>query len=139
MKWILILLLMTSCGATHYLKKAERSLKKAEQLGATVKRDTTMVKLRVDGPSADFKLGDIVFQRSEFSYERPVLKDTIIYKNKIKLQVKDSLVYVDCPEIEKEVPVAVNTEISSGHSTWDLVILAIVALVVGCVIGRILK
>ena len=40
LKFLAILFVMTSCGAAYHLKRAEKHLKKAEQLGAKVTADT---------------------------------------------------------------------------------------------------
>ena len=130
---------MSSCGATHYLKKAERSIAKAKEKGATVKTDTTFHTFKIEGTKGEFNLGDIVLNRTEFAYERPILKDTIIYKNKIKLQVKKETVYVECPEVIKEVPVEVKTEISSGYGVWDIIKWCLFVLIVGFLLGKLIR
>lgn len=132
MKKLLITILLISglwsCGPSHYLKKAERALKKAEQLGANVKSDTVFIEKQVIVPEVKT---DTVFKSR--------VGDTV-YISKEKLKIK----YVKLPSdsvfiegkcksdtVEINVPYTVTKEIKSGASTWDLVILGTVLFVIG--------
>lgn len=139
MKYIIILILLTSCGPAAYLKRAERSIAKAKEKGAVVKSDTTFHTFKVEGAKGEFNLGDIIFQRKDNVHERPILKDTIIYKDRIKIKVEKEKIFVECPDVKEEVPVAINTNISAGYTNWDLIKLALVALIVGFLLGKIIK
>ena len=138
LRYLILLFLLSSCGQTFYIKKAERALKKAEQLGADVSADTIYKDLKVVGAKATFNLGNTILQRNEFQYERLKLKDTTIYQNNIKIQFKDSLIYVDCPDNDIKVPTSVNTKIESGHSTWDVLKWCLIVLVVAVLLTRLL-
>jgi len=130
---------MSSCGASHYLKKAERSIAKAKEKGAVVKTDTTFHTFKIEGAKGQFDLGDIVLNRKDNIHERPILKDTVIYKDRIRTEIKDNKIFVECPDEEKEVPVAVTTEISAGYTVWDLIKMALFGAVVGFILGKVIK
>jgi len=139
MKYILILILLTSCGPAAYLKRAERSIAKAKEKGAKVKTDTTFHTFKIEGAKGQFDLGDIILQRKDNVHERPILKDTVIYKDRIRTEIKDNKIFVECPDEEKEVPVAVTTEISAGYTVWDLIKIALFGAVVGFLLGKVIK
>jgi len=64
---IILIILLSSCGPNFYLKKAEKALKKAEQLGAVITADTVYKErlvfvdsIRVDSIFTS-KVGDTVY------------------------------------------------------------------------------
>lgn len=139
MRYIIILILLTSCGPAAYLKRAERSIAKAKEKGAVVKSDTTFHTFKVEGAKGEFNLGDIVLNRKDFTRDRLVLKDTVIYKDKIKIKVEKEKIQVECPDVKEKVPVVIDTKISAGYTTWDLIKLSIVVLIVGFLLGKVIK
>jgi hypothetical protein len=144
---LLILVLLSSCGPTWHLQQAKKHIKKAEQKGANIVADTTYkkIKFEIDGPKTSFSLGPTVLQRKDGVVNRYVLKDTIIYKDRIKTEIRDNTVYVECPDQEKEVevPVAVDTTIKAGYTKWQLISNAIGAglfmFVVGFLLSKVVK
>lgn len=133
-----LLLFLTSCGASHYLKKAERALKKAEQLGAKIDSDTVFVDKEVIVPKIEF---DTVLRQVDFRDTIIVEKDKVVTRLKINTVTKEVFVHTECPPdtLIIRVPVTVNREISSGYSLWELIILAIACLAVGYGAGRFVK
>lgn len=142
MRYLVILLLLCSCGPASKLRRAERLIKAAMADGAKVKTDTVY--------------RDIKFTAPEISFETTLLSpnwnDTLYITGKDSIQVKikrtpatksePEVVYVEakCPErdVTTSVPVAVNQKISAGYTLWDLIILVIFCLVVGYFGGHIL-
>jgi len=150
MKKLLIILsagFFVSCGPAWHLKKANQHIQKAKDKGATITSDTTKVKVafNVPGAKTTFDLGPIVVNRRDGTQFVPVLKDTVIYKDRIKTIIKDNTVAVECPDEVKvvEVPVEVKHNISSGYTTWQVIryVLggALFALVVGFLLSKIIK
>lgn len=138
MRWLAIILLLSSCGPSHYLKKAERALKKAEQLGASVKSDTVYIDREIIVPQTHF---DTVLSMQNFRDTITVTKDRVVTRVKVNTVEKKIFVETECPPdtIKIRVPVTVTREISSGYSLWELIILALAALAVGFGAGRFLK
>jgi hypothetical protein len=136
MKYFILLLLLSSCGPTFYLKRAERDLKKAEQLGAKVKSDTVWKEKIVYVP--EYKT-DTLIKRVDFRDTITLETTKVLTKVKVNTVTKEVYIESKCKSdtVKIRVPFTVTKEIKSGHSTWDLIILSIVVLLVGAVLGRI--
>lgn len=136
--WIILALLVSACGPSHYLKKAERALKKAEQLGADVSSDTVYVTREIITPKIEF---DTVFRQVDFRDTITVEKEKVVTRVKINTITKEIFVSTECPSdtVRIQVPISVSREISAGYTLWELIILAIAALAVGFVVGRFIK
>lgn len=138
MRYILLSLLLCGCGAAHQLRKAERAIAKAKELGAKVNSDTTWATIKFVAPSQHF----------ETVLSDPNWRDTVYVKGADSISVKilripatstaPEKVYIsaDCPEreVEKKVPVGVSTSISAGYSLYDLIICAIAFAVIGYIV-----
>jgi hypothetical protein len=137
MRWLAIILLMSSCGPSHYLKKAERALKKAEQLGADISADTVYLDREIIVPKTHF---DTVLTEVNFRDTITVVKDRVVTKVKVNTVEKKIFVETECPSdtVKIKVPVRVIRKISAGYSLWELIILAVAALAVGFAAGRFL-
>jgi len=136
MKYLILAIVLTSCGtfdkANKQLKKAERHLNRAIELGAKVERDTIWMLQEWIIPEAKT---DTVFKIST---------DTVtIEKERLKIKflvnkVTDS-VFVEgkcLPDtVRKEVPVIVEKKIQTGYSTWDMVVLGIVIAIIAFFVG----
>jgi hypothetical protein len=119
--YILAVALLTSCGPNFYLRKAERALKKAEQLGANVSRDTIFIEKVVTVPEVKT---DTVFSSTE--------GDTVyISKDRLKLKyvnLPGDSVFIEgkCESdtVKIEVPVTITKEIkaTSWLKWWHLLI-----------------
>jgi hypothetical protein len=132
-----ILALLTSCSSMK-LRRAERLIKKAEQLGATWRTDT----VTIEHP---FFLPEI--RRDTTVIIKP--GDTVVIeKERLRVQLvraPGDTVYVEAvcaaDTVYKEVPVAV-TKTIEARCRWTLgtvVLWALIMLVAGVVIGFILK
>lgn len=130
MRWLAIILLLSSCGPSYYLKKAERALKKAEQLGADISADTVYVDREIIVPETHF---DTVLTEVNFRDTITVTKDRVVTRVKVNTVEKKIFVETECPPdtLKIRVPVTVTKEISAGYSLWEMIILAIVCLLVG--------
>ena len=139
LSYILLIIFFTGCAsnkANRKLKRANRLIGEAEQLGVKWHSDTVKTKFKFEGAKASLNW-NVVLNRKESTRDRPVFKDTTIFINKIKVQTKDSLVYIECPEVEGEVATAINKEIKTGLGVLTVVQWSVLALLVGAVLARI--
>lgn len=138
MRYLFIVLILSSCGPSHYLKKAERALKKAEELGASVKSDTVYIDKEIIVPKTHF---DTVLRQVNFRDTITIEKDKVITRLKVDTITKEIFVETRCPEkkVVVKVPHTVTKTISAGYTLWELIILAIAALAVGFAAGRFIK
>lgn len=132
---ILIIFTLIGCGPTFYLKKAERALKKAEQLGAKVGSDTVYVErtvfvdsVRVDSVFTS-KVGDTVY----------LTKDRLKVKY-VKLPGDSVFIEGKCEAdtIRIQVPVTVTKNIESGYGVWDILKWCLFIAIVAVLLTRIL-
>jgi len=136
MRYLILIILLSSCGPTFYLKKAERALKKAEQLGAQVRTDTIYKErlVFIDSVRVDSiftaKQGDTVF----------ISKDKLQIKY---VRLKGDSVFIEgkceADTIKIQVPVSVTKEIKSGLGIWTVIQWSLLALIVGFVVSKIWK
>lgn len=148
MKGLLLgLFLLTGCSAAWNLQQAEKHIEKAKQKGADVKSDTTYTKLKFEwkGAKTTFDLGPTILQRKDGVVNKYILKDTVIYKDRIRTEIKDNTVYVECPDEKKEavVPTAIDTTVSAGYTEfqhWSQIVgYSIITLLVGIFFGPAIK
>lgn len=124
-----ILWVLTGCGPAYHLKKAK-------QLGAEVKTDTVYHDVKVFIPLVKV---DTVF--------RSMPGDTVtITKDRLQMkyvQIQGGTVYLQgkcLPDtIKVNVPYAVTTTIKAGYTGWKLVGMIIFGLIVGFLVGWIIK
>lgn len=120
MRWLSLLIisiLLSGCGVRYHLKRAQRHLKKAEQLGADVEKDTVYLDNTVFVPEVT---KDTVFQS--------VQGDTVvIQKEKLSIRyvrLPQEKVYIEgkcLPDtIKIKVPVQVKTTIGCPPCKWRL-------------------
>ena len=133
---LLIIFLLSSCGPTFYLKKAERALKKAEQLGAQVQVDTIYKEhlvfvdsIRVDSIFTS-KVGDTVY----ISKDRLKIKYVHLKGDSVFIEGK-----CEADTVKIQVPVSVTKEIKSGLGIWTVIQWSLLALIVGFVVSKIWK
>jgi hypothetical protein len=135
--FLIILLLFTGCAsnkANRKLKRAEKLIAQAEQLGVKWQTDTVFKKIPVFIPQVRT---DTIFTSS--------LGDTVVIQ-KERLQIKyvrlpgDSVFIegkCDSLTVIKEVPVTVTKEIKTGLSVMVVVQWSILALIIGAVLAKI--
>jgi hypothetical protein len=148
MKYLLLmLLLVTGCGPAWHLQKAQKHIDKAKEKGADVASDTTFAKVKFDivGAKTQFDLGPTIISRQDGTVNKYIIKDTIVYQDRIKTIIKDNKIFVECPDEEmvKEVPVAVDTKLTAGYTKWQygtgIASGLLFGLVVGFLLGKIIK
>lgn len=134
--YITILLLFTSCGANHYLKKSERALKKAIELGAEVKNDTVYTDRTFFIPQVRI---DTLITAMNFTDTIRMETERIKWKVKVNTVEKEVFVDVACKPVIKtiQVPVEVIKEYSAGISVGEGIGLVIIALIIGAVLSKI--
>ena len=131
MRYLLIVLILTSCGPAYHLKRAEKHVKKAIEKGAKVGADTTYTfrELKIPGIKVQFE-------------PKPITHNDTVYfaKNKVvtKVLLKHDSIFVEtqCPDTviqvkEKTVTKTVTAVQKSWLKWWYLLI----ALAVGLVLG----
>lgn len=148
MKYLLsLLIILSSCSPAWHLQRVQHHIKKAEEKGAVIKSDTTYKVLKFDlrGAKTSFNLGPTILHRKDGVVNNLILKDTIIYKDRIKTEIRDNTIFVECPDEVKEVkvPVAVDNTITAGYTKWQYgTAIAggiIFGLVIGFILGKIIK
>lgn len=115
MRFLLLALILCSCSANYHLRRSDRHLKKAIDLGAVVKSDTVYKFIEIPVPAVSY---DTVFQSEE--------KDTV-YISKDRLKIK----YVNLPgdsvfiegkceadTIIQKVPITITKEIRPNKGFW---------------------
>jgi len=142
-----LLIIVSACSPAWHLQRIKHHMNKAEEKGASIKTDTTYktIVFDVKGAKTSFDLGPTIIHRKDGVVGRYILKDTVIYKDRIKTEIRDNTVFVECPDeqVEEKVPVAVNTEIKAGYTKWQygtaIVGGILFGLVLGFILGKVLK
>lgn len=134
MKYIIILLILCSCGPTNKLKRAERLIRKAELAGAVWHVDTVYkeVPFYVDSVRIDSifvaKVGDTVV----IEKERLKLKYVRLAGDSVYIEAK-----CEADTVYQTVPVTVTKTIEAKVNWWKYFLMGVGgALLVVIVIGR---
>lgn len=141
MKYLLILILLSSCSASYHLNKA---IKK----GAEVSSDTTWQDVTIISP--ELKFGTTIrpdWQIHNISKPFVAKDENTGARTEVEIVLRDHCppecidtvtIETDIPAREetKKVPTKIDTEIKAGYSRWDLVVLAIACLAVGAVAAK---
>ena len=80
--FILSFALLASCNSAYHLKRAERHIKKSEQLGAKINTDTVYVSREIIIPEIKY---DTLLQNINFTDTLTVIKDNMGYRLGIAL------------------------------------------------------
>lgn len=131
MKYILIIMIMASCSPAAKLRRAEKLIAKAEEMGAKWHVDTVYVTKHVIVPETHF---DTVLTEVNFRDTITVEKDKVVTRVKVNTVSKEIFIETKCPPdtIKIKVPVTVTKTIKAkGYSLWQLIILALVMLLAG--------
>lgn len=135
MRYLAIILFISSCGPAYHLKQAERHLRKAEIKGAQVRVDTVYKTIEVIRPETHF---DTVFTVLNFRDTITLEKDRIITRIKFDTMTRQIYVNTICPPdtISIEVPVSVTKEIKTGWPWWWLLVAGFVGAAIGHLKGK---
>lgn len=125
---ILSSLLFTGCrGPVGLLRHAERDIKLAIEKGANLKQDSTTIKKKfeIKGAKTAINFNTILGEKPlQQDGVKVFIKDTTIYKDRIKTEFKDKVLYIECPDEEGEVKVTVPDgppTISAGYTTFEYI------------------
>jgi len=137
MRWIILALILSSCGAANQLKRAERLIAKAEAKGAKWSVDTVYVTKEVIVPEVKF---DTVIQKVNFTDTLTIVKDNIVTKVKVNTITKEIFVSTKCPPdtIRIEVPVRIDKSIKAGYTLLQLIGMMVFGIVLGALLGKLL-
>lgn len=134
-QFIVLLLILSSCGPGAKLRRAEKLITKAEQLGAQWRVDTTYQIIEV--PVVHVELDTVVVTEPN---------DTIyLEKDRLKVEIirrADTIrVAAEClPDtIKVEVPVRIERDIVAPKpywTWWKVAGVSLILLIVGLVVGR---
>jgi hypothetical protein len=127
--------LFFGCSVGYHLKKAEKHLKKAELLGASVRVDTIYKSISVIVPETRI---DTVLTVQNFRDTLVFEKDRIVTRIKFDTLTKRVFVQTICPAdtVRIEVPVVVSREIKSGWPWWYLIVAVLAGGGIVAIIGR---
>jgi len=135
LRYLVILILLTSCGSASQLKRAKRLIDKATP-GAMVVSDTVWQDRVVVIPERriDTLVSNVDFRDTIF-----VTRDKVVTKVKVNVMTKEVYVDTKCPEIIKivKVPTVVNRSISAGYTKAGLIWRASLAFILGVIVGTI--
>jgi hypothetical protein len=135
--YLILAMLLTSCGPAYYLKRAERNIKKAEMLGAKITPDTVYVTRNIIVPEYQT---DTVFERVEFTDTFRL--ETTKVLTKVKVNYQDRTVYVKsickADTIIKRVPVTVTKtiEAKAGIPWWVWAVFGFSAVIITVLLFR---
>lgn len=128
--YIIISILLISCGPSSKLRRAERLIAKAETEGATWKTDTVYKEITVYTPKIEV---DTLVQNVTDTIV--VQKDKLI--TKVKVNYRDREVYIkskcDTDTVYQKVyhTITKQIKVNSRPTYWDLIIAVIAALFFG--------
>lgn len=131
MKYLLIILILASCSSASKLRRAEKLIKQAEELGARWHIDTIYRTKEVVVPETHF---DTVLKQVNFRDTITVEKERVVTRVKVNTITKEIFIETKCPPdtIKIKIPVTVTKTIKAkGYSLWQLIILALVMLLAG--------
>lgn len=115
-KFIFILLFIFGCSPAWHLQKAIEK-------GGEVKSDTAKINVtfKVRGPETSIDLASIFKVPKE--QIRYIVKDTVIFKDSIRIEWRDGEQIIKCPDKEetKTVPCVTTTTISAGYTKLQLI------------------
>lgn len=131
--WIAKLLILSSLlfigcrGPVGLLRHAERDIKLAVEKGADLNQDSTTIKKKfeITGAKTSINFNTLLGEKPlQQDGVKVFMKDTIIYKDRIKTEFKDKVLYIECPDEEGEVEVTVPDGfpiIKAGYTTFEYI------------------
>lgn len=123
--YLLLALTLSSCGVNYHLKKSERHLKKAIELGANVKHDTVFVTKEVIRPEVRT---DTIVNLVGFNLQDTIFIDRDRVKVKVKVKIdtlfKEIFIEAKCKAdtVRIEVPVKVTTEVKPKNRYFEAIV-----------------
>lgn len=131
------ILLLCGCGPAHYLKKAERAIKKAEQLGAVVKHDTVFIDRTIIIP--EHKTDTLIRQ---VNFHDTIRLETERVKWKVKVNTIEKEIFVEAKckadTVRIKVPVETTRVIKAGYTAFTIIKWIFMALIIGALLSKLL-
>lgn len=149
--WIAKLLILSSIflvgcrGPVGLLRHAEKDIKRAIEKGADLKQDSTTIKkqFEIKGAKTAINFNTILGSKPlQQDGMKVFMKDTIIYKDRIKTEFKDKVLYIECPDEEGEVEVTVPDGppiIKAGYTTFEYIMGILGGFIFGFIIFYIIS
>jgi len=137
--WIILgLLILSGCSSANKLRRAEKLISKAEELGAKWRVDSVQIEVRVPVESVrvdtiiQVKVGDtVVIQKDRLkTIIRRVAKDTIMIQAECE---------ADTIRVKVTKTITKTIQAKSGYTLWEMIILGIAADAVGDGDGKFIK
>lgn len=134
----LVFLVLVSCSSAHKLRRAEKLISKAEELGAKWRVDSVQVEVPVIVP--EIRVDSIFVAKPGDS--------VVLYKDRLKVIVKrlakdTIMIQAECEadtiRVKVTKTVTKTIQAKNGYTLWEMIILGIAALAVGYVAGRFIK
>jgi hypothetical protein len=142
MRYLFLLLILTSCGSGFHVKRAQMHTLKAIAKGADLKVDTVFkeIILKVPGVKVEFIPKPLIVNDTLY-FERDRVITKVLVKN---IPGKTNTVYVttDCPDarIESKVPVTVNQKITARAGIgWHWLLICYIAGIVTWMLWPIIR
>ena len=133
MRYLLIILLLSSCSAQYHIKKAQ-------QKGALIKTDTVYQDVLTERT-----ITDTLVQVKDHFLSDTITVETLRWRTKTKIDTVLKTVYqqVECKPDTVRVPVAINTEVDcpacKGLKRWQVILLSIGIFLLAFVLGYIIR
>jgi hypothetical protein len=139
MRYLLIALILSSCGVNHHLRKSQKHLKKAIALGAKVTPDTTWKTVPIITPEIKFEtvLKPINVKDTLIVRDRESGGVTKVFIHKTDTLIRSIFIQTTCPQdtVFVKVPVAVHNEIKTPRGFWYYAKWIFGAAVIGFILG----
>jgi hypothetical protein len=138
MRFLILLIILSSCSSANKLRRAEKLISKAEELGAKWRVDSVQVEVPVIVP--EIRVDSIFVAKPGDS--------VVIFKDRLKVilkrMAKDTIMIqaeclADTIRVKVTKTVTKTIQAKSGYTLWEMIILGIAALAVGYVAGRFIK
>jgi hypothetical protein len=139
MRYLLIALILSSCGVNHHLRKSQKHLKKAIEKGAKISADTTWKTVPIITPEIKFEtvLKPINVKDTLIVRDKESGGVTKVFIHKTDTLIRSVFIQTTCPSdtIYKEVPVSVHNEIKTPRGFWYYAKWFAIALIAGFIAG----
>jgi len=135
---VILAVVMGSCSASqraaNKIRRAEKLIAKAEQLGATWETDTVFREVKVTVPKTEF---DTVVKVTTWRDTITVVKDRLVTRVVVTPETKSVYIASKCDTVTiiKEVPVEVNKSLHTGATMWQKLGRSAIWLIIGLIVG----
>jgi hypothetical protein len=139
MRYLLLVLILASCGPSYHLRMAQKHTRKAILKGGVVTPDTTWQTVPIITPEIKFEtvLKPINVKDTLIVRDKESGGVTKVFIHKTDTLIRSVFIQTTCPSdtIYKEVPVAVRNEIKTPRGFWYYAKWIFGAAVIGFILG----